>query len=566
MMIKKEVIDQVREQSDIVQVIGEFLPLKKAGKYYRTICPFHAEKSPSFYVSPERQIYHCFGCGAGGSVVTFLMQYEKLSFPDAIRKLAAKLNITIETDKTYNRYQPLLDAYEFATKLYESLLPNSQIAMDYLKNRALSFETIKRFRLGYAPSGNILLGNAKKQSISEEVLIKAGLVTKKENGLHDWFFNRIMFPVFSLSGNVIAFGARVLDDTKEPKYLNSPETPIFRKSENLYGLFQAKNYLRQNVPILVEGNFDMLSLTDKGINNVIAPLGTSFTQEQSLLLRRYSEQVIIAFDGDTSGRAATLRTVEIFLKSNINPQIIMLPDGFDPDKYIKTFGKDGIDKLVNNSIDFIDFLLKTKDTSTIAQQQSCLKEIIHLMSLLDSGMNQELYLNKTAEIFKISKESIQNQLTKQPSGVRSLPQEIKPQKPITLKLSEEQILPIIISSSEYALIAKQELPPICFSSPIVQEMIELIYDKIEMENFSLAKIIEEIDKPELKQLIADLSFQDKALPTKNEFQRKLRTIKANWFYNEMNQAKNKGDKVLLDKLILEHYNLKKKLNKNRRVK
>jgi len=181
-------------------------------------------------------------------------------------------------------------------------------------------------------------------------------------------------------------------------------------------------------------------------------------------------------------------------------------------------------------------------------------------------MNQELYLNKTAEIFKISKESIQNQLTKQPSGVRSLPQEIKPQKPITLKLSEEQILPIIISSSEYALIAKQELPPICFSSPIVQEMIELIYDKIEMENFSLAKIIEEIDKPELKQLIADLSFQDKALPTKNEFQRKLRTIKANWFYNEMNQAKNKGDKVLLDKLILEHYNLKKKLNKNRRVK
>jgi len=446
------------------------------------------------------------------------------------------------------------------------LLPNSQIAMDYLKNRALSFETIKRFRLGYAPSGNILLGNAKKQSISEEVLIKAGLATKKENGLHDWFFNRIMFPVFSLSGNVIAFGARVLDDTKEPKYLNSPETPIFRKSENLYGLFQAKNYLRQNVPILVEGNFDMLSLTDKGINNVIAPLGTSFTQEQSLLLRRYSEQVIIAFDGDTSGRAATLRTVEIFLKSNINPQIIMLPDGFDPDKYIKTFGKDGIDKLVNNSIDFIDFLLKTKDTSTIAHQQACLKEIIRLISMLDRGMNQELYLNKTTEIFKISKESIQNQLTKQPSGVRSLPQEIKPQKPITLKLSEEQILPIIISSSEYALIAKQELPPICFSSPIVQEMIELIYDKIEMENFSLAKIIEEIDKPELKQLIADLSFQDKALPTKNEFQRKLRTIKANWFYNEMNQAKNKGDKVLLDKLILEHYNLKKKLNKNRRVK
>jgi DNA primase len=356
-----------------------------------------------------------------------------------------------------------------------------------------------------------------------------------------------------------------LDDTKEPKYLNSPETAIFRKGENLYGLFQAKNYLYQNIPILVEGNFDLLSLTDKSINNVVAPLGTSFTQDQALLLRRFSNQVIIAFDGDASGRAATLRTLEIFLKANIEPQIIMLPDGFDPDKYIRTYGKDGIETLIKNSYDFIDFLVKTKDTSSIANQQSCLKEIIRLISLLDSNMSQELYINKTAEIFKLSKESLQNQIIKESHSIRSVPGEIKKSTSVSLKLIEEQILPIILTFPEYALIAKQEFPAVCFSSPQIQEIIQILYDKIESENFSIAKLIDEIEKPELTQLIADLSFRNKSTPTKNEFQRKLRTIKAKWFYNEMNEAKNKGDKVLLEKLSLEHYNLKKKLSQKSNV-
>ena len=565
-MIKKETIDQIREQSDIVQVISEFLPLKKTGKYYRTLCPFHSEKTPSFNVSPERQIYHCFGCGAGGSVFTFLMQYEKLSFPDAIRKLASKLGITIETEKSQYQYQPLLDACEYATNFFQTALQHSQSAMEYLKKRTISLETINRFRLGYAPSGNLLLGNGKKHGFFEEILIKAGLIIKKEDGCHDWFYERIIFPIFSISGKVIAFGARTLDDTREPKYLNSPETSIFRKGENLYGLFQAKNYLYQNIPILVEGNFDLLSLVDKGINNVIAPLGTAFTREQALILRRFSNQIIIAFDGDSAGRAATLRILELLLKINLDPQILFLPDGFDPDKYIKTFGKDSLNQLIKQSLDFIDFLLKLKETSTVANKQICLREITNYISLIDSNISQELYLNKTSEIFKVSKEILLHQIQKESKNVPKTEIAVKSLKQISLKLIEQQVLPCILTLPEYAIIAKQEVPPICFSSPEIQTIIQTVYINVELDNFSLAKIIDEIEKPELKQLIADLSFRSKSIPTKNEFQSKLRAIKASWFYKEMLIAKEKGDLTLLEKFSLEHYNLKKKLSRTRSKK
>lgn len=565
-MIKKEIIDQIREQSDIVQVISEFLPLKKAGKYYRALCPFHAEKSPSFYVSPERQIYHCFGCGVGGSVFTFLMQYEKLSFPDAIKKLASKLGIMIETEKTQYRYQPLIDACEFATSFFQTALQRSQPAIDYLKKRAISAETIKRFRLGYASSGNLLLGNAKKQSFSEEILIQAGLIIKKEDGCHDWFFDRLTFPVFSISGKVIAFGARTLDDNKEPKYLNSPETSIFRKSESLYGLFQAKNYLYQKVPILVEGNFDLLSLVDKGLNNVIAPLGTAFTQNQALLLHRFSNQAIIAFDGDSSGRAATLRALEIFFKTSMDSQILMLPDGFDPDKYIRTYGTDSFNNLINNGLDFIDFLLKIKEIDTVLNKQTCLKEIIGFISLLDNNISQELYLNKTSEIFKVSKEILLNQIQKESKKSPMMNTKITPLKQTSLKLAEEQVLSLILSLPEYAVICKQEVPADYFSLPAIQEIVKTVYSNVESGSFSLAKIIDEIEKPELKQLVVDMSFRNTLVPTKNEFLRKLMTIKASWFYKKLLDAKASGDTTLLEKLSLEHYNVKKILNQKRSKK
>jgi len=562
-MIKREIIDQIREQTDIVQIISEYLPLKKAGRYYKTLCPFHSEKIPSFHVSPERQIYHCFGCGAGGSVYTFLMQYEKLPFPEAIKKLASKLGITIEEDKSQYRYQALYDACEFAAKFYADALENSKLAIEYIKHREINQDTIKRFRLGYAPSGNLLFNAAKKNGVSEENLIRAGLAVKKEDGCHDWFYKRIIFPVFSIAGKVIGFGARALDANTEPKYINTPETPIFKKGANLYGLYQAKNYLYQNIPILVEGNFDLLSLVNQGINNVIAPLGTALTLEQALLIRRYSNQLIIAFDGDVAGQTATFRTIEILLKANNDPHVIMLDDGFDPDKYIKTYGKEKFNTILNNNIDFIDFILKIKPTSSVTDKCLRLKEILELISLIGENVSQELYLNKVSDLFKVSKDTLLNQIQRDRKTANSSSNPTKTSNQLIQNMAEKQVLPLIVSIPEYALIAKQEIPYNYFASSEIQELIKTIYENIDLENFSSAKLIDLIDKSEMKQLVADLSFQTKTIPTKIEFQRKLRTLKAAWYYKAMNEAKVKGDFNLLEKLTLEHYNLKKNLSQKR---
>ncbi|MBM3323627.1 DNA primase, partial [candidate division WOR-3 bacterium] len=283
-MIKPETIEQVRTSTDIVELVGGYLPLKRVGRNYRGLCPFHSERSPSFYVNPERQTYHCFGCGAGGSAINFVMVTEKLEFPEAVRFLAKRLGITVEEDRMPGRNQALYDACEQAAVFYEQQLARSSSAQAYLERRGLGRETVRRFRLGYAPPGNVLRGQAKRRGLAEVTLVSAGLLVKREEGLTDYFYDRVMFPVFSLSGKVIGFGARVMGDS-EPKYLNSPDTAVFRKGDILYGVFQTKAYLREAVPILVEGNFDLLSLVNAGVNHVVAGLGTALTPAQAQLLR-----------------------------------------------------------------------------------------------------------------------------------------------------------------------------------------------------------------------------------------------------------------------------------------
>ncbi|MCX7784775.1 MAG: DNA primase [candidate division WOR-3 bacterium] len=562
-MIKKEIIDQIREQSDIVQIISEHIPLKKVGRYYRALCPFHSEKSPSFYVSPERQIYHCFGCGAGGSVFTFLMAYEKITFPEAIKKLADRLGISIQTETTPYRFQPLLDACEFATNFFSTELMKSSQAVEYLKKRKINPETTARFRLGYAPSGNLLFGAAKKHGISEEILVRAGLIVKKETGYYDWFFDRLIFPIFSLSGKIIGFGARVLDDTKEPKYLNSPETEIFRKNENLYGLFQAKNYLYDNTPILVEGNFDLLSLVNNGINNVVAPLGTAFTQEQALLLRRFNNHLIIAFDADEAGKNATQRVLETCFKVNLEPRIIRLPDNFDPDKYINVYGKDNFNNLMKNALDFIDFLTIIKNYNSVFTKQTLLKELLDYIALMEGNIAQELYLNKISEVFKVTKETLVNEMRKKMSK-RSTPTSSKAIKPSAVNLIEEQVLSLMVNISDYALMAKQELPASAFSSTENQTIAQIIYDTVETQDYSVARIIDSLEDEHLKKKVADLSFQSIPYPSKEEFEQKLIKLKASWVYQNMLLAKKQGDDSLVEKLSLEHYELKRRLTQTKK--
>ncbi|MDH5683069.1 MAG: DNA primase [candidate division WOR-3 bacterium] len=551
-MIKKEIIDRIRNETDIVELIGSYLPLKKAGKYYRALCPFHTEKAPSFYVSPERQIYHCFGCGVGGSVITFVMNYEKLSFPEAIKSLASRLGITLEFDKISSSNQPLYDTCEFAANFFTRQMNKSETAMNYLKRRGLKPETIQKFRLGFAPGGNLLYGEARKHRIPEDLLLNTGLISKKESGCYDWFFDRLIFPILSLSGKIIAFGGRVLDPKKEPKYLNSPETAIFRKGGNFYGLFQAKNFLRENTPIVVEGNFDLLSLVDKGILNVVAPLGTALTPEQALILRRYANCAIIAFDGDSSGRAATGRAIEVLLKANIEPQILMLPEGYDPDKYVLKFGKDGFLLAISKLYDYINYINVTMPNQTVSEKRAMLNQIMQLTALLDDEITQELYLNKISQLYNLDKTVLRSRLQKK---------ELKPTRPsVKINPREERLLAIIAQNPEYAKLAKRELPTLAINDIGLRSITEIIYDNVEHSTeFGLVQLIESLPSDDLKTRLAGWAFYDETLPKKEEFVLRLKELKAAWLYRELLKAKAANETAEFEKLTDDYYQTKRQI-------
>ncbi len=539
-MIKKEIIDRVRNETDIVDLIGSYLPLKKAGKYYRALCPFHTEKAPSFYVSPDRQIYHCFGCGVGGSAITFVMNFEKLSFPEAIKSLANRLGISIEFDKAYSTNQPLYETCEFAANFFTQQLNKSELAQNYLKKRGLKSETIQRFRLGFAPSGNRLFGEAKKHNIKEELLLTTGLVSKKEAGYYDWFFDRLIFPIFSLSGKIVGFGGRVLDPKKEPKYLNSPETAIFRKGDNFYGLFHAKNHLRENTPIIVEGNFDLLSLVDKGITQVVAPLGTALTTEQALILRRYSNCAIIAFDGDSSGRAATRRALEVMLKANVEPQILVLPKDYDPDKYISEFGKEGFLVALSKLYDYIGYISLILPSQTINQKRAILSQIINLTALIGDEITQELYLNKIAQIYNLNKSIISSRMQKKES--KPIEDTIKTDKRI------EQLLESIIQNSDFAQIVKEELPLIAIDDVNLREIAEIIYENVGKNNeFGLAQLVDSLQSEDLKRIVTKWAFDKKTAPKQEEFILGFKKLKADLLSRVRSKAKKTDNKDMLER-------------------
>lgn len=559
-MIKKEIIDRVRSETDIVDLIGSYLPLKKAGKYYRALCPFHAEKSPSFYVSPDRQIYHCFGCGAGGSAITFVMNFEKLSFPEAVKTLATRLSIPLEFDRTTFTNQPLYDTCEFACNFFTQQLHKSELAQNYLKQRNLQKATIERFRLGYAPGGNRLLGEAKRKGIKEDLLLATGLLVKKETGYYDWFFDRLIFPIFSIAGKVIGFSGRVLEPDKEPKYLNSPETAIFRKGENFYGLFQAKNYLRSATPIVVEGNFDLLSLVDKGIPQVVAPLGTALTIEQALILRRYAKSAIIAFDGDVSGQAATHRTLAVMLKANLDPQILILPDGYDPDKYILQYGKEGFLLALNNLDDYIGYLTQTSPNQTVSEKSALLNQIIELASLIEDEITQELYLNKIAQAYNLDKPLLRCRLAKQKTKSTAT---VVPKSTTRL----EKLLAIISQEPTYAAIAKEELPLDLIADTSLRTIAEIIYENVASgSEFDVTQLVDALPTEELKSKLTSWVFQKEPLPQKDEFILRLKELKATELYRALTKAQAANETAKLERITKEYYEVKREISTRRRIK
>lgn len=405
--IPKETIDRIIQSSDIVDVISEFVPLKRTGREYSGVCPFHNDKGPSLSVSQDKQLYHCFGCGASGNVVSFIMQIRNMDYVDAIRYLAERSNIKIE-EKEYNpeekKREDIKEAiYEInilvARKFFANLYKNDN-ALEYFKNRGIDDKTLKRFGLGYStPEWDDLYRFLKSKNYSDELILQAGLVIpkKKTTGYYDRFRNRVMFPVFDVKGRVIGFGGRVMDDSK-PKYLNSPETPVFEKGTNLYGLnFAIKSGLPQYI-IVVEGYMDCISLHQHGITNAVASLGTALTAEQSRLLKRYSKDVYICYDADSAGQTATLRGLEILESTGCNVKVIMIPEGKDPDEFLRKNGQESFLELIKKAVSVTEYRISKaregKNLRDVRQETSFIEECALILSRLNSEIEIQAYASR----------------------------------------------------------------------------------------------------------------------------------------------------------------------------
>ncbi len=402
-----DLIDRIRESNDIVDVISERIPLKRAGVNYKGPCPFHQEKTPSFNVNPARQIYHCFGCGAGGNVITFLMEYEKLEFLDAVRELAQRAGIALP-ERGSDRLaedDPVFAANQMAVEFFQSSLlgASGETARGYVKERGLASDAVAEFALGYAPPGwDNLLKHARAAGVKEGVLIEAGLAVPREGGgSYDRFRDRLIFPLLGAGGKAIGFGGRAFGE-QEPKYLNSPETRVYRKSYFLYGLDQARQSIRMTrEAILVEGYMDVLSLYQAGFRNVIASAGTALTSEQAKIIDRYADKVFVAYDGDDAGLAAATRAAEALVELGLKVRVVLLPDGNDPDSYVREFGADALRQALTSSQDFIDFFVSTHTTDTADGREQAARSLIETVSRVADPIKADLMLEKVAEALSL---------------------------------------------------------------------------------------------------------------------------------------------------------------------
>lgn len=423
MRYSDELIDEIRNKNDIVDVISQYVILKRSGRNFFGLCPFHKEKSPSFSVSPDKQIFHCFGCGVGGNVFHFVQKIENISFLEALETLANNAGIDLPSfdneadNKLLELKSKIYQINEIAAKFYHERLykPEAKEAQEYIKKRKLDNKTLKNFFIGYSGNFNELYLELKKHGFSEEEILASSLVNKNENGKFiDRFRRRLMFPIQDTKNRFIAFGGRVLDDSK-PKYINSPENVVYHKGRHLFGLNVAKKYPMKKI-IIVEGYMDAISLQQRGITNVVASLGTAMTEQQGRLLRKSSEQVIIGYDADGAGQAATLRGLEILQNLGCDIRILQIYGAKDPDEFVTKYGPERFEKCVESAISLVEYKIKilkqNLNLENVNDKIKFLNEISKILSKVTNNMEREVYIEKISADYHISKEAIYSEVNK----------------------------------------------------------------------------------------------------------------------------------------------------------
>ncbi|WP_394011627.1 DNA primase [Anaerococcus cruorum] len=418
-MISEQKIDEIRASSNIVDIIGEYVDLKRAGSSYKGLCPFHNEKTPSFTVDEKKQLFHCFGCGVGGDVVSFIMQKEGLSYPESLEYLANKAGIRMEYSNNYEANPRNKELYEINKDImmfyYKNLLTNKE-AINYLKNRGLSGKIVNRFMLGFAKnSWQDLCDYIDYRGYDKKDLEDIGLIKKSSKGnYYDKYRNRIIFPIINHYGNVIGFGGRAIGD-EMPKYLNSPESDIFKKRFNLYGLNIYKKQKGTDI-ILVEGYMDVIALNNFGIDYGVASLGTALTPDQAKLIKRYAENIYICYDRDNAGINATNKAIEIFLDADVKPKIITLEEGLDPDDFIKKYGKEAFLEKKENALDAYNYkynqILDLYSKANPNEKYEKLDLFVEFLASIDSDLTREIFTNNVSTLFKIDKSTLNQAVDK----------------------------------------------------------------------------------------------------------------------------------------------------------
>ena len=542
MRIPDSKIDEVRSASDIVDVIGSYVRLKKRGKNFLGLCPFHQEKTPSFNVSAEKQMYHCFGCGVGGNVFTFVMEHDKVSFIEAVRTLAQRAGIALPEEGTEDRREATENEALYAAcrmagfHFHENLTTTveGKLALEYFHHRGFTDETIRKFGLGYSMNGwDGLIKHAEQQKIDLATLEKAGLVLAREDssGYYDRFRGRAMFPIFSASGRTVGFGARKMrEDDPLGKYINSPETPTYNKSRILYGLFQSKDAIREKeYALLVEGYADLISVFQAGIENVVASSGTALTQEQIQLVGRYARNITLVYDADSAGSKATLRGVDLIIENGLDVKVATLTPGDDPDSFVKKNGRDAFQKLLDEAVSFLDFkanhfraegLLATPDgqtravrsiVETIARMKDELKRNFYIKSVSEKyGIYETVLFRELEKLLGQERTRLQYERQREQTSIR---QETTPQMPGRapgdgLPVPQRDLLRLMLEHrNEMVEFVFSHTTPDAFAHPRAQSIVQMIRAHVKAgDEWDATSLVNESDDSEIKRLIADVVF------------------------------------------------------------
>ncbi|MDP2927221.1 MAG: DNA primase [Candidatus Omnitrophota bacterium] len=582
--IPENLLEDILGRVDIVEIISGYIPLKKAGANFKTNCPFHHEKTASFMVSPERQIYHCFGCGESGNAFKFLMRHERMEFPEAVEMLAKKCGVSLpdqdkpELARAASLSSQLYKVNEMAVSFYENNLHtgSASLAINYLSNRGIKLATIKEFRLGLATSGwDNLINFLRSANVSLALLEQAGLVLPKDSGgYYDRFRNRIIFPVFDMRSRVIGFGARVMDNSL-PKYINSPETPVYTKGRNLFGFNLSKDFIRDaDSAVIVEGYLDFMIPYQEGLKNIVASQGTALTLEQIKLLKRYTHNVVMIYDGDTAGEIATLRSLDILIDEGINVKVVPLPKGMDPDALVRNEGINALKAKVEKAASFFDYkldVLKSRhDIKDAHGKTKIASEMLLTINKFDNAILRGEYAKRLSEAMCIPEQYILEELGKLKPAV-STPggQPVSfPRKNPQINPAEKLLIKFMLEEKELIEKIMRELSPSDFADARTAKIVSVMQDLVgQGKNIEPSVLMNYFSEDDASQLVCETMF----MPALTEQTRekavndciariKIQSLKSRreHLHMQIKSAQSLGDEGKLNSLIQEFHNLIKK--------